>query len=122
MAFAAVLGHVFPIFAGFKGGKGVGTFAGVAIALYPLDLLIILVLFILILAITRYVSLASVICGISFPLIVIFITRQQHPGLIILSFVAALFIPITHIKNIKRLLRGQENKFDFKRKKQDEGG
>jgi glycerol-3-phosphate acyltransferase PlsY len=121
MAFAAVLGHVFPIFAGFKGGKGVGTFAGVAIALYPLDLLIILGLFIIILALTRYVSLASVICGISFPLIVIFITRQQHPGLIILSFVAAFFIPFTHLKNIKRLIRGQENKFDFKRKKQDEG-
>jgi glycerol-3-phosphate acyltransferase PlsY len=121
MAFAAVLGHVFPIFAGFKGGKGVGTLAGVAIALYPLALLIVLALFITILVITRYVSLASIFCGICFPFIVIFITRQEHPGLIILSIVVAVFIPLTHIKNIKRLIRGEENKFDFRRKKKEEG-
>ena len=117
MGFAAVLGHVFPVFAGFKGGKGVGTLAGVAIALYPLALLVVLALFIAILALTRYVSLASIICGISFPFIVIFITRQYHPGLMILSAVVAIFIPLTHIKNIKRLLRKEENKFDFRRKK-----
>jgi acyl phosphate:glycerol-3-phosphate acyltransferase len=121
MAFAAVLGHVFPVFAGFKGGKGVGTLAGAAIALYPLALLIVLALFITILVISRYVSLSSIICGISFPLIVIFITRQEHPGLIILAIVVAVFIPLTHIKNIKRLIRGEENKFDFRRKKKEEG-
>jgi len=117
MAFAAVLGHVFPLFAGFKGGKGVGTLAGVAIALYPLALLIVLALFITILAVTRYVSLASILCGISFPFIVIFITKQEHPGLIILAIVVAIFLPLTHIKNILRLIRGEENKFDFRRKK-----
>ncbi len=119
MAFAAVLGHVFPVFAGFKGGKGVGTLAGAAIALYPLDLLVVLALFITTLAMTRYVSLASILCGISFPLIVIFITGQEHPGLIILSIVVAVFIPLTHIKNIKRLIRGEEDKFDFRRKKKE---
>ena len=121
MAFAAVLGHVFPVFAGFKGGKGVGTLAGAAIALYPLALLIVLALFITVLAVTRYVSLASILCGISFPFIVIIITRQEHPGLIILAIVVAVFIPLTHIKNIKRLSRGEENKFDFRRKKKEEG-
>ena len=119
MAFAAVLGHVFPVFAGFKGGKGVGTLAGAAIALYPLALLVVLALFITTLAMTRYVSLASILCGISFPLIVIFITGQEHPGLIILSIVVAVFIPLTHIKNIKRLIRGEEDKFDFRRKKKE---
>jgi glycerol-3-phosphate acyltransferase PlsY len=117
MAFAAVLGHVFPVFAGFKGGKGVGTLAGAAIALYPVALLIVLVLFICILALTRYVSLGSIIGGISFPFIVIFITGERHPGLIILSIIVAAFIPLTHIKNIKRLLGGKENKFDFRRRK-----
>jgi len=117
MAFAAVLGHVFPVFAGFKGGKGVGTLAGAAIALYPVALLIVLVLFICILALTRYVSLGSIIGGISFPFIVIFITGERHPGLIILSIVVAAFIPLTHIKNIKRLLGGTENKFDFRRRR-----
>jgi len=121
MAFAAVLGHVFPVFAGFKGGKGVGTLAGAAIALYPVALLIVLALFITTIVATRYVSLASILCGISFPFIVIFITGQGHPGLIILSIVAAVFIPLTHIKNIKRLIRGEENKFDFHRKKKEEG-
>ena len=121
MAFAAVLGHVFPVFAGFKGGKGVGTLAGAAIALYPLALLIVLALFITVLALTRYVSLASILCGISFPFIVIFITRQEHPGLIILAIVVVVFIPFTHIKNIRRLIRGEENKFDFRRKKKKEG-
>jgi glycerol-3-phosphate acyltransferase PlsY len=120
MAFAAVLGHVFPVFAGFKGGKGVGTLAGAAIALYPVALLIVLGLFITILALTRYVSLASVVCGISFPFIVIFILGQHHPGLIILSVVVAVFLPLTHIKNIKRLIRGEENKFDFRRRKKEE--
>jgi glycerol-3-phosphate acyltransferase PlsY len=121
MAFAAVLGHVFPVFAGFKGGKGVGTLAGAAIALYPVELLIVLVLFICILALTRYVSLASIICGILFPFVVIFITGQRHPGLIILSIIVAVFLPLTHIKNIKRLIGGTENKFDFRRKKKKDG-
>ncbi|MGA2822960.1 MAG: glycerol-3-phosphate 1-O-acyltransferase PlsY [Bacteroidales bacterium] len=121
MAFAAVIGHVFPVFAGFKGGKGVSTLAGAAIALYPLALLIVLALFIITLALTRYVSLASILCGISFPFIVIFITGQKHLGLIILSIVVAVFIPLTHIKNIKRLIRGEENKFDFRRKEKEEG-
>ena len=119
LAFAAVLGHVFPVFAGFKGGKGVGTLAGTAIALYPLALLIVLALFIIILALTRYVSLASILGGISFPFIVIFITGQRHPGLIILSIVVAVFLPLTHIKNIKRLIKGEENKFDFRRKNKE---
>jgi glycerol-3-phosphate acyltransferase PlsY len=122
MAFAAVLGHVFPVFAGFKGGKGVGTLAGAAIALYPFALLVVLALFIIILAVTRYVSLSSILCGISFPFIVIFITRQEHSGLIILAIVVAVFIPLTHLKNIKRLILGKENKFDFRRKKKEEGG
>ncbi|MCX6246833.1 MAG: glycerol-3-phosphate 1-O-acyltransferase PlsY [Bacteroidetes bacterium] len=121
MAFAAVLGHVFPVFAGFKGGKGVGTLAGAAIALYPIALLIVLGLFITTIALTRYVSLSSILCGISFPFIAIFITGEDHPGLIILAIVVALFLPLTHIKNIKRLIRGEESKFDFRRKKKEEG-
>jgi glycerol-3-phosphate acyltransferase PlsY len=120
MGFAAVLGHVFPVFAGFKGGKGVGTLAGIAIALYPIALLIVLGLFIVILALTRYVSLSSIIGGISFPFIVIFITGTRHPGLMILAILVAVFIPLTHIKNINRLLKGEENKFDFRRKNKEQ--
>jgi len=117
-AAAAVLGHIFPVYVGFRGGKGVGTLAGVAIALYPIALLFSLGIFILSLVITRYVSLSSILAGIVFPFVVIFITREQNIGLICLSLTVAIFIPVTHRKNIKRLLKGEENKFLFRRKKE----
>jgi len=115
-AMAAVLGHIFPVYVGFRGGKGVGTLAGVAIALYPLALLVVLGIFILSLVLSRYVSLSSILAGIVFPFVVIFVTGEKNPGLIILSVMVAIFITLTHRKNIKRLLKGEENKFIFKRK------
>ncbi len=116
LAIAAFTGHVFPVFAGFKGGKGVGTLAGVGIALFPWALLIILGVFALTLTLTRYVSISSILGGLLFPVVVVFVTGEQHPGLIVLSVLVAMLIPLTHWKNIKRLLKGEENKFDFKRK------
>lgn len=113
---AAVLGHVFPVYAGFRGGKGVGTLAGVGIALYPLALLIVLGVFIITLAMTRYVSVSSILGALVFPLAVVFVTGQHHPGLVILSVLVAVFVPLTHMKNINRLLKGEENRFDFRRK------
>ena len=117
MAMAAVLGHVFPVYVGFKGGKGVGTIAGVGISLFPLAILLVLVVFILVLAVTHYVSLSSIVASLVFPLVVYFIIGERHPGLIGLSLVVACFIPATHRKNIVRLLKGEERKFDFRRKK-----
>ncbi|MEI6899001.1 MAG: glycerol-3-phosphate 1-O-acyltransferase PlsY [Bacteroidota bacterium] len=120
LAICAFLGHVFPLFAGFRGGKGVGTLAGVGIAFFPIALLIVLVIFIFTLTVTRYVSLSSILGGLSFPLIVVFITGESNPGLIGLSILVAVFIPLTHWKNIKRLLKGEEKRFDFKRKAREE--
>lgn len=117
LAVAAVVGHIFPVFAGFRGGKGVGTLAGVGIALYPVALLIVLGVFILTLALTRYVSLSSILGALVFPVAVVFITGQHHPGLVILSLLVAVFIPLTHLRNIKRLIRGEEKRFDFNRRK-----
>ncbi len=119
MAIAAVLGHVFPVYSGFKGGKGVGTIAGAGISLFPLALLLVLVVFILVLAITHYVSLSSIIASMVFPLVVIFVMGIRHPGLVGLSLIVALFIPLTHRKNIQRLLKGEERKFEFRKKKTD---
>lgn len=116
-AAAAVLGHIFPVYAGFRGGKGVGTIAGAGISLFPLSLLIVLGVFILVLTFTHYVSLASIMASLAFPLVVWFIIGVRHPGLIGMSLMVALFIPLTHRRNIRRLIRGEENKFDFKRKK-----
>ncbi|TSA23483.1 MAG: glycerol-3-phosphate 1-O-acyltransferase [Bacteroidetes bacterium] len=116
-AMAAVIGHIFPIFAGFRGGKGVGTLAGVGLALYPLALLIVLGIFILTLAITRYVSLSSMLAAFSFPFVVYFITGERQFALLVLAILVAVFVPVTHRQNIKRLLKGEENRFDFRRKK-----
>ena len=116
LAVSAFLGHVFPLFAGFKGGKGVGTLAGVGIALFPVALLIVLGIFIVTLVITRFVSLSSLLGGFSLPIVVVFITHETHPGLVGLSILVALLIPLTHLKNIKRLIKGEENKFQFRKK------
>ena len=113
-AVAAALGHVFPLFAGFRGGKGVGTMAGVGIALYPIALLIVLGIFIIILASSRYVSLSSCIAAFSFPFIVVFVTGQHHPGLVILSLFVTVFVFFTHRANIRRLMKGEEKKFNFR--------
>ncbi|MBE0648606.1 MAG: glycerol-3-phosphate 1-O-acyltransferase PlsY [Bacteroidales bacterium] len=116
-AVAAVLGHIFPLFAGFRGGKGVGTLAGVGLALYPISLLVVLGIFILTLALTRYVSLSSILGAVSFPFVVYFIAGEHNLALLGLAVFVAVFIPLTHMKNIKRLLKGEENRFIFRRKK-----
>jgi glycerol-3-phosphate acyltransferase PlsY len=116
LAVAAILGHIYPVYAGFRGGKGVGTIAGAGIALYPLALLIVLGVFAITLAITRYVSVSSMLAAVLFPFIVYFITGQHHPALITLAIFVAFFIPWTHRSNILRLIRKEEKKFDFRRK------
>lgn len=113
----AVIGHVFPVFAGFNGGKGVASLVGVIVALYPQVFIIVLVWFALVFAITRYVSLASVTSSLIFPLVVLFIFHETSMPLITLAFLVAIFVPLTHSKNIGRLLKGEESKLDFKNKK-----
>ncbi len=115
MAFAAVLGHVFPVYAGFKGGKGVATLLGVGIALYPITVWIVLGIFIITLVLSGYVSLSSITAAVIFPFLEIFLFYQKNPGLIILAILVAVFIPVTHRKNIRRLLKGDESKFRLKR-------
>jgi acyl phosphate:glycerol-3-phosphate acyltransferase len=112
----AVLGHVFPAFAGFRGGKGVASLVGVVIALYPQAFILVLLWFAIVFAITRYVSLASVTSALIFPLIVLFLFHEQSAPLIVLAFMVAVFVPVTHRRNIGRLIRGEENKLDFKKK------
>ena len=111
LAASVVLGHVFPIFAGFRGGKGVATLLGVGIALYPVTVWIILGIFILVLLITGYVSLSSIIGAVLFPFVSYFVGGQHSVWLIALSILVALFIPLTHRRNIRRLIKGEETKF-----------
>ncbi len=112
----AVLGHVYPVLAQFRGGKGIATLLGVGIALYPSAILVVLAVFIILLVITHYVSLSSITASVSFPLIVIFLFNPHSAYLIILAIFVAVFVPFTHRTNIKRLLNGTESKFSVGKK------
>ncbi len=110
-AVAAILGHVFPIWLGFRGGKGVASALGVFLALTPPSALATLAVFLVIFLLTRYVSLASIIAAASFPLFGFYFVPLRTP-LVIAGF---LFIPVLiivkHYQNIRRLLAGTENRF-----------
>jgi len=112
---AVILGHVFPVFVGFKGGKGVATGLGVLISLAPVETVIALLLFLIIVGITRYVSLGSLSSATFILLALAFEKYYLHkpisPVLLIMVLVIAIFIFYTHRSNIKRLLNGTENKF-----------
>jgi acyl phosphate:glycerol-3-phosphate acyltransferase len=113
---AVVLGHTFPIWAGFRGGKGVATLLGVGFGLFPQAALVALLIFIAVFAATRYVSLGSLSAGISFPFVVFFIFPANHWIFYALAVAVAVFLPLTHRKNIVRLIQGKENKISFKKK------
>ena len=116
---AAILGHIFTVFLNFKGGKGVATSAGVLIALAPIPFLIALLIFILTVWITKYVSLGSILAGIVLLIVEIIINiRNSFSDLeyLIFFFIIVMFIIIRHQKNIKKLIAGTENKISFKKK------
>jgi glycerol-3-phosphate acyltransferase PlsY len=115
--FSAVIGHVFPIFAGFRGGKGIASLLGILLAIHPPAALFSLGLFLVILIVTKYVSLGSMLAGICFPILVIFVFDSKGPALMIFSVVVSVLVVITHHKNIQRLLKRNENKtYLFKKK------
>ena len=112
---AAILGHCFPIWLKFRGGKGVATGVGVFIALAPLQVVLVLVIFAIVVAIWRYISLGSIVGTAAFPLLVYF---MKHPPLPIVWGAAgsAIIIIAMHHGNIKRLLAGTENKVGKKKR------
>ncbi len=107
---AAVLGHIFPIFAGFKGGKGVATLAGGVLAVHPAAVMLCLITFILMLVFTHYVSLSSMTAGVAFPIYLVAVYHERSVPMIVLGCVIAVLLLFTHRKNIKRLLNGTESK------------
>ena len=113
----AVLGHVFPVFAGFRGGKGVATIVGILLALHWQATLIAIAMFLITLVISKYVSLSSLMMGLSFPVSVILIFDSDSISLKIFSIAVCILLFITHRKNISRLLNGNENKATFLFKK-----
>jgi glycerol-3-phosphate acyltransferase PlsY len=107
---SSLVGHIFPVLAGFRGGKGVATLLGVVLAVQPGAASLALVVFLVVLISFRYVSLASISAGLSFPIVGLAVMHYTNVTLIAFSFVVAIMLIITHKKNISRLLKKQESK------------
>jgi glycerol-3-phosphate acyltransferase PlsY len=111
-ALMAVIGHMFPVWLGFKGGKGVATGLGVFLALAPKVVLIVFALFLLVLALTRYVSLGSLLASAAFPALLWWLKGDTfHASALAMCAAVALLIIIRHHQNIARLLAGTESRF-----------
>ncbi len=117
LGIASLVGHIFPLFASFRGGKGIATLLGIVLGVHLYGALICMAIFVVILIISGYVSLGSMISAICFPVIVIFIFKTTVPSLIIFSILIAIMVLITHQKNIERLLRKEESKAKLVKKK-----
>jgi glycerol-3-phosphate acyltransferase PlsY len=107
---SAILGHIFPVFAGFRGGKGVATIFGVLLAINPLLTISCFGVFLLIFLISGYVSLSSMSAGIAFPIFLFAFFNTPSVFFKVFSIVVAIALILTHRKNISRLLKGEESK------------
>ena len=110
LAIAAVVGHIYPVFAGFRGGKGVATMLGILIALQPIAALISIIVFVIVFYFSRYVSLGSLTGALLYPFVVRYVINADSMIYIYFSFFVAVLVVYTHRKNIKRLIKGEESK------------
>ena len=110
LGLAAVMGHIFPVFAQFKGGKGVATLFGMLLAVQPIIAISCVGVFLLVLFLTRYVSLSSILAGIFLPICVLWIWNENEVLYRVFTLLVALLVVFTHQKNIGRLLRGVESR------------
>jgi glycerol-3-phosphate acyltransferase PlsY len=113
---AAVIGHLFPIYTGFRGGKGIATLLGLLIGLHTVAALYSILVFVIVFITSKYVSLGSIIASIAFPILVILILGSTNVSLNLFAFFVPVLSLITHQKNIERLLRGEETKVKFGKK------
>src|SRR4051812_34145282 len=116
LGIAGIMGHLFPVFAGFRGGKGIATLLGMILAIHLHAALLCVIVFILVLLITRYVSLGSIMAGFTYTIGVAFIF-PSNKSVVIYGMCMFLLILVTHQKNIERLLKGKESKVNFLKKK-----
>ena len=114
---AAIIGHIYPVLASFKGGKGVATLLGVTLAIHPLSALVGIGVFIFILLTTHYVSISSITAGLSFPISILILFPTSSSTLVLFSLLTPAIILVTHQKNIERLLKKEESKIYLFKKK-----
>lgn len=112
----AVIGHIFPVFAKFKGGKGVATLLGAVFGILPFGALLSFGVFVSVFLFSRFVSLSSIIGGFSFPFWVYFVLGRHDSWTVVFSIFFVALLIFTHRKNIQRLVRGEENKIFFNKK------
>jgi len=117
LGITAVMGHLFPVFAGFRGGKGIATLFGMILAVHIEAALLCVCVFIIVLLLTKYVSLSSITAGFTFPLSTIFIFHSSVRAIILYGMCICVLILVTHQKNIERLLKGKEAKVNLFKKK-----
>jgi glycerol-3-phosphate acyltransferase PlsY len=115
-AVCAILGHVFPVWLRFKGGKGVATGVGVFMALVPQAVVLVLLIFAMVFLAFRYVSLASIVATALFPAAAVVLSGRNSFPLLPFMGAAALLIIVKHYANIRRLLNGTEHRFEFTRR------
>ena len=108
---AAIVGHVFSVFVGFKGGKGVATAAGVMLALAPIALLVSAAVWGVLVRLTGYVSLGSIVAAAVLPFAIYLLEDSRTPALVWIAAAIAAAVIILHWRNIQRLIRGTENRF-----------
>lgn len=110
LGLSAVLGHIFPVFANFKGGKGVATILGMLIAIQPIVALCCIAVFAIVLFFTRYVSLSSILAAIMLPVSVLWIWNEHEILYRVFALLVASMVVLTHQKNISRLIKGHESR------------
>lgn len=110
LGLAAVLGHIFPIWANFRGGKGIATLFGMILAIQPVVAVSCVGVFLLVLYLTRFVSLSSILASIAFAVFILFIFNEEETLYRAFAIAVALLVMLTHQKNISRLLKGNESK------------
>jgi acyl phosphate:glycerol-3-phosphate acyltransferase len=112
-----IIGHIFPVFAQFRGGKGVASALGIIIGLNPFSACISVCIFLVVFLVSRYVSLGAIITSITYPFVSFFIVKEESSLMIIFTALLGLLVVLAHWKNIRRLMNGAESKMNLLRRR-----